>query len=75
MLIRVTCPCGHIGLINAETLPRELVCSDCGASRRVEAGGGKAIVSTARFEEWLAGERERPRVRCKAHGAEAQTAK
>jgi hypothetical protein len=38
MLIRVTCPCGHIGLINAETLPRELVCSACGSSRRVEGG-------------------------------------
>jgi hypothetical protein len=61
MLIRVTCPCGHIGLTNSETLPRSLTCSACGSSRHVDAGDGKAITSTARFEEWLAGERERPR--------------
>jgi hypothetical protein len=55
MLIRVTCPCGHIGLINAETLPRDLVCSQCGASRRVEAKDGARIVSRVAFEEWLFG--------------------
>jgi hypothetical protein len=31
-----------------------------GAARRVDSGDGKAIVSTDRFEEYLAGERERP---------------
>ena len=40
MLIRVACPCGHIGLINAETLPRDLACSHCGASRRIERKDG-----------------------------------
>ena len=45
MLIRVTCPCGHIGLINAETLPRDLVCSHCGARRRIERKDGARIVN------------------------------
>ena len=66
MMVRVSCPCGHAGVADASTLPRSLTCSACGADRHVEAGGGKAIVSTARFEEWLAGERERPQVRRKA---------
>ena len=61
MLIRVTCPCGHIGLINAETLPRDLVCSQCGASRRVEAKDGARIVSRVAFEEWLFGAPGSPR--------------
>jgi hypothetical protein len=66
MLLRVACLCGHIGLVCAETLPRELVCSSCGASRHVEVDQGRAIVSTDRFEEYLAGERGRPQVRRKA---------
>jgi hypothetical protein len=65
MMLKIACPCGHVGLAAAETLPRELVCSSCGASRHVEAGHGNAIVSTARFEEYLAGERERPRARAR----------
>jgi hypothetical protein len=62
MLIRVTCPCGHTGVTSDARLPCELRCWRCGSLRRVDSDG-KAIVSTARFEEWLAGERERPRVR------------
>jgi hypothetical protein len=65
MLIRVTCTCGHVGIVSAATLPAELVCSGCNASRRVEAGDGRAITSTARFEEYLAGERERPQVQAR----------
>jgi hypothetical protein len=66
MMLKIQCDCGHTGLAAAETLPRELVCSSCGASRHVEAGHGNAIVSTDRFEEYLAGERERPQVHRKA---------
>ena len=62
MLIRVTCPCGHVGLINAETLPRDLVCSHCGTSRSVEAKDGARIVSKVAFEEWLLGASGAPRV-------------
>jgi hypothetical protein len=62
MLIRVTCPCGHIGLINAETLPRELVCSHCNASRHIERKDGARIVSRVAFEEWLLGASGAPRV-------------
>jgi hypothetical protein len=62
MLIRVTCPCGHIGLINAETLPRDLVCSHCGASRRIEHKDGARIVNRVALEEWLLGASGAPRV-------------
>jgi hypothetical protein len=61
MLIRVTCPCGHIGLINAETLPRDLVCSHCGASRRIERKDGARIVNRVALEEWLFGAPGSPR--------------
>jgi hypothetical protein len=63
MLVKVACPCGHVGVVDASTLPRELQCSRCGAGRHVEPDSGRAIVSTARFEEWLAGERPRPQAR------------
>jgi hypothetical protein len=66
MMLKIACPCGHVGIVDASTLPRSLVCSSCGASRHVEADQGRAIVSTDRFEEYLAGERERPQVRRKA---------
>jgi hypothetical protein len=36
MMAEVVCTCGHSGVVNAETLPRELTCSRCGSSRRVE---------------------------------------
>jgi hypothetical protein len=66
MMLRISCPCGHVGLTVAENLPAELVCSACGSSRHVEADQGRAIVSADRFEEYLAGERDRPQVRRKA---------
>jgi hypothetical protein len=65
MMVRISCPCGHVGVVCAESLPRDLTCSLCGSSRHVDAGGGKAITSTARFEEWLSGERPRPRVQAR----------
>jgi hypothetical protein len=54
MLIRVTCPCGHAGIVNAETLPRLLTCSRCGSSRYAQAERSARIVSTARREEQVA---------------------
>ena len=30
VLVKVACPCGHVGLADAATLPRELTCSACG---------------------------------------------
>jgi len=66
MILKISCPsCHHVGIAAAESLPRDLRCSCCGTARHVDAGGGNAIVSTARFEEWLAGERERPRVQAR----------
>jgi hypothetical protein len=66
MILKISCPsCDHVGLVSAERLPAELVCSSCGTSRRVASSDGKAITSTARFEEWLSGERERPRVQAR----------
>jgi hypothetical protein len=66
MMLQICCPeCGHLGCAVAEHLPADLVCSACGSARHVDSSDGKAIVSTARFEEWLAGERERPRVQAR----------
>jgi hypothetical protein len=54
MMVKVACPCGHAGVVSAETLPRELTCSRCGCSRYVQAERSARIVSTARREEWVA---------------------
>lgn len=66
MLIRVTCPCGHVGIVAADRLPAELRCWQCGEVRHVALKDGRRIRSTDAFEEWMAGERERPQVRRKA---------
>ena len=66
MMLRISCPCGHTGLTVAEHLPAELVCSSCASRRCVQADQGRAITSTARFEEWLSGERARPQVQRRA---------
>jgi hypothetical protein len=47
MLIRVTCPRGHAGVVSAE-MPRDLTCSQCGAIRRVEVDRSERIISTER---------------------------
>ena len=60
MMLKIACPCGYVGLINAETLPRDLVCSHCGASRRIERKDGARIVNRVAFEEWLRGEHKAP---------------
>jgi transcription elongation factor Elf1 len=63
MTLKIACPqCGHTGLVNAETLPRELRCWLCGCSRRVEAKDGARIVNWVAFEEWLFGAPGAPRV-------------
>jgi hypothetical protein len=56
MLIRVTFPCGHIGLVNAANLPRELQCSRCGASRYVKVEDGARIKSPVAVMERILGE-------------------
>jgi len=61
MMLKIACQqCGHVGLANAETLPRELTCSWCGSCRRVDAEDGARIVNRIAFEEWLFGERDAP---------------
>ena len=61
MLLKIECPeCTHIGIVSAESLPAELVCSACGTSRRVEAGA--RIVNRAAVLEWLLGASGAPRV-------------
>jgi hypothetical protein len=63
MMLKIACQqCGHMGLVNAQTLPRELRCWQCGCSRRVEAKDGARIVSRVAFEEWLFGAPGSPRV-------------
>jgi hypothetical protein len=56
MMLRITCPCGHIGIVSAVTLPRELTCSSCGSSRRVEVKDGARVRSREAVMEWILGE-------------------
>jgi hypothetical protein len=49
MMLRLVCTCGHIGVVDAQTLPREFRCSACGESRRVEAAECKQIRNTTAF--------------------------
>ena len=65
MLIRVTCPCGHVGIVSAETLPRSLTCSACGSSsQRVEVRDGRRMASRTAIIEWLCGA-EAPRAQAR----------
>jgi hypothetical protein len=63
MMVKIACPCGHVGVVAAETLPRELQCSACGESRRVE--GGERIRNRVAFQEWLLGAPGSPRATVK----------
>jgi hypothetical protein len=66
MMLKIACTCGHVGVVNAQSLPRELRCWQCGSCRRVEAKDCEArIVSRVAFEEWLFGESDaqRPQAR------------
>jgi hypothetical protein len=55
MLQWITCTsCGNSGVTKAESLPRELTCSHCGASRHVEADRSAQIISTGKREECVA---------------------
>jgi transcription elongation factor Elf1 len=64
MILRIACPdCNHVGIVDAETLPRLLTCSACSSSRRVEVKDGRRMASAEAVMERLAGERERPQVR------------
>ena len=61
MILKIACQhCGHVGLANAETLPRELTCARCGSCRRVDAEDGARIVNRIAFEEWLLRRARRP---------------
>jgi hypothetical protein len=47
MLQWITCTsCGNSGVIKSESLPRELTCSHCGASRHVESDPSAQITAT-----------------------------
>ena len=59
-LVKVACPCGHVGLADAATLPRSLTCSACGESRHIESG--ERITNRAAVLEWLLGASGAPRV-------------
>jgi hypothetical protein len=54
MMLRIVCTCGHIGVVSAESLPRDLVCSLCGASRHCEPDRRARIISSAKREEQAA---------------------
>jgi hypothetical protein len=56
MLIRVTCPCGHVGIVPAATLPRELQCSACGDRRYVAPKDGARIRNRVAVMERILGD-------------------
>jgi hypothetical protein len=61
MLIKIACRCGHVGVVNAQSLPRERRCWQCGCCRRVEAKDCEArIRSEAVFMEWVFGKSKPP---------------
>jgi hypothetical protein len=53
MMLKIACPCGHVGVTDSSTLPRLLVCSGCSTSRRVEAKDCARIRNTAALFEQL----------------------
>jgi hypothetical protein len=56
MLLKIACPCGHVGVVSAQSLPAELRCWQCGESRRVEAKEGARIVNRVAVMERILGE-------------------
>ena len=61
-MLKIECPCGHVGVVSAERLPRSLTCSRCGSCRYVKGEDGTRIVNRVAFEEWLLGAPGAPRV-------------
>ena len=56
MILKIRCvSCSHVGLVCAGHLPRDLVCCQCGTSRRVEVRDGRRMASRAAVIEWLCG--------------------
>jgi hypothetical protein len=52
MLTRIACPnCGHIGAANAASLPRVLICSQCGHGAFIKSGRPARSPSVARDEQ------------------------
>jgi hypothetical protein len=65
MMVRIECTsCGHVGVTDTQTLPRELRCWQCGSSRRVEAKGARRVASRTAIIEWLCGA-EAPRAQAR----------
>jgi hypothetical protein len=53
MMIRIECPCGHVGVVASETLPRAMTCSSCRTSRRVTVADGRRMASVEAVLERL----------------------
>ena len=60
-MLKIACPCGHVGIVSAESLPRELTCARCGPLSHGEAEDGARIANRAAVDEWLLGEHRAPR--------------
>jgi hypothetical protein len=56
MMLKISCPCGHVGLADASILPRELTCSLCGSSRHVHAKDCTRIRNRVAVMERILGE-------------------
>jgi hypothetical protein len=57
MLLKIACnSCGHAGIANSSTLPRDLVCSRCGSSRHIHAKDCARIRNRVAVMERILGE-------------------
>lgn len=54
--VKVACTCGHDGIVSAKSLPRNLTCWQCGASRRVEVRDRARIRNPVAVMERILGE-------------------
>jgi hypothetical protein len=56
MILKISCDCGHVGIVDASTLPRSLTCSSCNASRHVHAKDCARIRNRVAVMERVLGE-------------------
>ena len=67
MMLKIACPCGHVGLANAESLPRSLTV--LGVPGEPPRRSAARITNKVAFQEWLLGEHKAPLGSASATGA------
>jgi hypothetical protein len=83
-LMAITCGCGHVGVVPARKLPRDVTCSCCGSVRLVEQSDGQSITDKAgamasawhRYNaDWDKGAQRLRRIEQRKQHADAERAK